>query len=81
MQQEWLAGRQSLMGETPYSPSPKGDATRTGILRQALASPFGRRPRWLPNVLDQDASADNANALADNKNATLLRKTVLSLLA
>ncbi|MEH2466196.1 hypothetical protein [Nostoc sp.] len=29
--------------ETPYSPS--------GILRQALASPFGRRPRWLPNAL------------------------------
>ncbi len=28
---------------SPYSPSPKGDATRTGILRQALASPFGRR--------------------------------------
>ncbi|MEH2298067.1 MAG: hypothetical protein V7K88_03080 [Nostoc sp.] len=26
-------GRQSLMGKTPYSPS--------GILRQALASPFG----------------------------------------
>ncbi|WP_335095180.1 hypothetical protein [Nostoc sp.] len=28
---------------SPYSPSPKGDPTRTGILRQALASPFGRR--------------------------------------
>ncbi|MEI1373878.1 hypothetical protein PQG02_28725 [Nostoc sp. UHCC 0926] len=26
---------------SPYSPSPKGDATRPGILRQALASPFG----------------------------------------
>jgi hypothetical protein len=24
---------------SPYSPSPKGDATRTGILRQALAKP------------------------------------------
>ncbi|MEH2334909.1 MAG: hypothetical protein V7K49_06970 [Nostoc sp.] len=39
---EALRIQQSLMGETPYSPSPKGDATRTGILRQALASPFGR---------------------------------------
>ncbi|MEH1832236.1 MAG: hypothetical protein V7L29_09205 [Nostoc sp.] len=28
--------------ETPYSPSLR-DAPRTGILRQALASPFGRR--------------------------------------
>ncbi|BBD65835.1 hypothetical protein NIES4072_04860 [Nostoc commune NIES-4072] len=27
------------MGETPYSPS--------GILPQALASTFGRRPHWL----------------------------------
>ncbi|MEH2422968.1 MAG: hypothetical protein V7K48_19250 [Nostoc sp.] len=32
--------------ETPYSPSLR-DAPRTGILRQALASPFGRRPHWL----------------------------------
>ena len=28
---------------SPYSPSPKGDATRTGILRRALASPNVRR--------------------------------------
>ncbi|MBN3909195.1 MAG: hypothetical protein HWQ35_22345 [Nostoc sp. NMS1] len=44
-----LGERQSVMGETPYSPSPKGDATRTGILRQALASPNVRRPHWLTN--------------------------------
>ncbi|MEH2299870.1 MAG: hypothetical protein V7K88_12800 [Nostoc sp.] len=38
------------MGETPYSPSPLGDATRTGILRQALASPFGEgHTGWLKN--------------------------------
>ncbi|WP_298909445.1 hypothetical protein [uncultured Nostoc sp.] len=30
-------------GETPYSP--------LGILRQALAFPFGRRPRWLPKAV------------------------------
>ncbi|MEH1830738.1 MAG: hypothetical protein V7L29_01290 [Nostoc sp.] len=35
------SGEPVAYGGNPYSP--------LGILRQALASPFGRRPHWLTN--------------------------------
>ncbi|MDF5739791.1 MULTISPECIES: hypothetical protein [unclassified Nostoc] len=44
-----LSGLASSGVETPYSPSLR-DAPRTGILRQALASPFGRRPRCFTKI-------------------------------
>ena len=49
---------QSLMGETPYSP--------LGILRQALASPFGRRPRCFTKIQNPKSKIQNPKSKIQN---------------